>query len=134
MTVVTITNCYGWTMFKLDQIGQKCYFWNVGCHLGYHSNEMKRTNQKPQIRSHDLVHLSLLCFRHLGLSMTFMHSITDESRTKTGQKQPTILLMTENSTEMDGTKTNWIRIVLMSLILLIPCTIFLKNFLSFFGE
>ena len=41
------------------------------------------------MRSHDLV----FHFCHLGLSMTFLHSITDESWTKTGQNLANILLI-----------------------------------------
>ena len=81
-----IITCYGLTNFKY---WRKCYFWNVHRHLGYHGNGMKQTNQKPQMRSHDLV----FHFHHLGLSITFVHWITDESQKKTDSKPPNILLL-----------------------------------------
>ena len=76
-----ITTCYGSTMFKLDQ---KCYFWNVRCHLGYHSNE-----QNEPIRNLKLGHMTLSTHHYyVSAQPSWIYLWSDGGRTKTGYKTP----------------------------------------------
>ena len=82
-------------------LGKKCYFWNVGGHLCYHSNGMLKTNENTPLRSHDLFHQSPLITVPPSWNLLW----SDGGRTKQGQKAPDILLEYHNRLAMSMTET-----------------------------
>ena len=58
-----------------SEIQQKCYFWNVDCHLGYHGNGMNQSETSNSVTWPCTIHCCLLLFHHLKIGTNWSNML-----------------------------------------------------------